>query len=58
MRHGVKSTKTADSVLAFGAGVIIGRILRAHVEFDLTERTGGHTCFRSNVDHFCGFCWL
>ena len=60
MRHGVKSTKVADSVLAFSAGVVIGRILGAHIEFHLTERTGGHACFRSNLGHFHGFwrlCW-
>lgn len=55
MRHWIKSTKIADSVLAFSAGVVIGGILGAHIEFDLTEWTGGQICFRSDLGHFCGF---
>jgi hypothetical protein len=47
--YGVESTEVADSVLAFYAGVVVGRVLGAHVEFHLAEWTGRLACFG---------CWL
>ena len=34
--HRGKSTLVADSVLAISAGIVVGKILGAHVEFHLT----------------------
>jgi hypothetical protein len=53
MWHRVKSTEVADSVLAFCAGVVVGRVLGALVEFHLAEWTGGLACFGSWLGGCC-----
>lgn len=60
MGRWVKSTEIANLILAFCAGVEVGRILRPYVEFRSAERTGrfgfGGLVWLLGEDGLLGLC--